>query len=209
MSRAFSKEEKTRIRERLLEVGEERFARYGLKKTSIADLTAPVGIAKSSFYLFFESKEALYVELLLKRAQGLQQQMLRGSFGATDDLRDAIARFLRGLVEVVESENLVRYLLTDTQEALRIIRSVAPKAVRVKSRPLLEPFLKIIEEGQRNDEIIEGDPEVIANILGLIKLLPLHKQDLDPAIYLKLVEMAINVTADGLTCPARMRREGQ
>ncbi|MGU9074110.1 TetR/AcrR family transcriptional regulator, partial [Clostridium perfringens] len=36
------------------------FIDKGFKSTSLEDITSSVGIAKSSFYIFFESKEMLY-----------------------------------------------------------------------------------------------------------------------------------------------------
>ena len=55
MPRAFTAVEKEAIRDRLMEAGHACFLRYGLKKTTIEDLTKPAGIAKASFYLFFDS----------------------------------------------------------------------------------------------------------------------------------------------------------
>ena len=64
MSRSFSDQEKNMIRTVLLEKGRELFARHGLKKTAVGELTAAAGIAQGSFYVFFNSKEELYFEIL-------------------------------------------------------------------------------------------------------------------------------------------------
>ncbi|MEV1174059.1 helix-turn-helix domain-containing protein [Nonomuraea sp. NPDC049784] len=44
------------------------FATQGLKKTSLDELVAAPGIAKGSFYAFFDSKEELYKEVMIRRA---------------------------------------------------------------------------------------------------------------------------------------------
>src|SRR5215470_2305575 len=64
MPKGFTDREKALIRAGLLEKGRELFATYGLRKTNVEDLTRAVGISKGAFYLFFESKEALFFELL-------------------------------------------------------------------------------------------------------------------------------------------------
>ena len=69
-------------------------SRYGLKKTTIEDLVKLVGIAKSSFYLFFESKEALYVELMMSELPAMVQRLVDVSFGVTDDTREALILLL-------------------------------------------------------------------------------------------------------------------
>ncbi|WP_058304387.1 TetR/AcrR family transcriptional regulator [Gorillibacterium timonense] len=65
----FSEKEKERIRERLLVEGERLFTAHGIKKVTIDDLVGAVGIAKASFYTFYESKEYLFLDI----TQGLQK----------------------------------------------------------------------------------------------------------------------------------------
>ena len=108
MPRAFTDEERERIHEKLLNAGRSCFARYGLKKTTIDDLVKLAGIAKSSFYLFFESKEALYMEILLAELPAMVQRLIADSFGATDDTREALVRLLRGIVHEIETNEFAR-----------------------------------------------------------------------------------------------------
>ncbi len=63
MSR-FTAKEKEHIRQRLLTEGEWLFIRHGLKKVTIDDLAAAAGIAKATFYSFYGSKEALYLDIV-------------------------------------------------------------------------------------------------------------------------------------------------
>ena len=57
-------------------VARQLFVTKGLKKTSLEELTSSVGIVKSSFYTFFESKESLYLELLELEARGMEERMV-------------------------------------------------------------------------------------------------------------------------------------
>ncbi len=57
-------DERERIRDSLRETGRDPFARYGLDKTTIADLTDPADIANGTFYRFYDSKEGLCFEVL-------------------------------------------------------------------------------------------------------------------------------------------------
>lgn len=67
----FSENEKEQIRNRLLTEGEKLFVAYGIKKVTIDDLVEAVGIAKASFYTFYESKEYLYLDIV----QGIQKKI--------------------------------------------------------------------------------------------------------------------------------------
>lgn len=60
----FSENEKERIYNKLLTEGERLFTAHGIKKVTIDDLVEAVGIAKASFYTFYESKEYLYLDIV-------------------------------------------------------------------------------------------------------------------------------------------------
>ncbi len=64
MARSFTEREKENIEKSLREACKQSWTQYGYKKTSVDDLCRQVGISKGAFYLFFESKEALFCEVL-------------------------------------------------------------------------------------------------------------------------------------------------
>lgn len=63
MPTAFTEEEMKRIRTELIFAGIRMSKEIGLQKMSVEKLTAAVGIAKGSFYLFFGSKEGFILEI--------------------------------------------------------------------------------------------------------------------------------------------------
>ncbi len=64
MAKSFTKRERENIKRNLLEAGKESWTRYGCKKTSVDELCRQAGISKGAFYLFFDTKEALFCEVL-------------------------------------------------------------------------------------------------------------------------------------------------
>jgi AcrR family transcriptional regulator len=76
MPKAFTEQEKDWIRTRLVEQGYELFATYGLKKTNIEELTQASGISKGAFYLFYESKEALFMDVVELAEQRFRHEIL-------------------------------------------------------------------------------------------------------------------------------------
>ena len=64
MARSFTEREKENIKINLQEACKQSWTQYGYKKTSVDDLCRQTGISKGAFYLFFESKEALFCEVL-------------------------------------------------------------------------------------------------------------------------------------------------
>jgi AcrR family transcriptional regulator len=201
MPRAFTETEKETIRARLMEAGLQCFTRYGLKKTTIEDLVKPAKISKAAFYHFFPSKEALFAELLLERFPAMQRRVVERSLRATDNVREAIVKFQEELVREMEADDLIRPIILNPAELEQIIHGV-PDALRgTATLNLGAPVLEWIRDAQARGAMVAGDPEVVVWMLGLVKFLPTHQDDIDPVLYPKLLKMAMNVVADGLTRP--------
>lgn len=194
----FTGTEKERIRERLLETGRELFSRYGLKKTSLEDLTRPAGIAKSSFYGFFGSKEELYMELMMEMREEVKARIVGASFEADKDAREAIVRFLHAVVKELETNPLTRRLVTHPEELQMLSRKVSPEQMEANIEASSLPISSFIREGQARGEISAGDPEVIAGVIRSVAILPLHKEEIGDT-YPEVLEMMIALVADGLT----------
>ena len=64
MARSFTEREKENIKKSLLEACKKSWTQYGYKRPGVDDLCRQAGISKGAFYLFFESKEALFCEVL-------------------------------------------------------------------------------------------------------------------------------------------------
>ena len=64
MARSFTEHEKENIKKSLKEACKHSWTQYGYKKTSVDELCKQAGISKGAFYIFFESKEALFCEVL-------------------------------------------------------------------------------------------------------------------------------------------------
>lgn len=61
MARSFTEREKENIKRSLQETCKRSWTQSGYKKTSVDDLCRQAGISKGAFYLFYESKEVLFL----------------------------------------------------------------------------------------------------------------------------------------------------
>jgi AcrR family transcriptional regulator len=76
MPKGFSEQERAQIHQRLLEQGYRLFSAYGLKKATVEELAAAAGISKGAFYLFYDSKEALFMDVIEETAEKRLRQEL-------------------------------------------------------------------------------------------------------------------------------------
>lgn len=203
MPRAFTETEKERIRSRLIESGRECFARYGLAKTSIEDLVRPAGIAKASFYLFFESKEALYVETVKAEIPQMMDRLLDASFRKTPVTREALVLLMKAMVREIETSPITNVLLGDPSSLDRLTATLDVQRLLVEARTMFAPLIDEIRDAQKRGEVIPGDPQELLYTVGLIKMYPVTKGRVPEPIYTAMLDRSARVIADGLTCPAR------
>ena len=198
MPREFTDTERERIRERLRETGRDLFARYGLAKTTIADLTDPAGVADSTFYAFYDSKEALYLELLEEQGEAVADRIVGASFERYDDPERAIAAFLRAICEEIETNPLVRRLVVE--EELDRFREGLTDAEREADRQQsIGYFLPYVEAWYEAGEVRGPDPETVAHAIRAVTFLTLHEEDVGEERYPAVRDLLIESVAAGLT----------
>jgi len=73
--RVFTKEDRQAIRQSLLQQGRKQLLRYGLRKTNVSELARAAGIAKGTFYHFFDSKEELCLEIFHQEESDLSREI--------------------------------------------------------------------------------------------------------------------------------------
>ena len=81
MPTAFTDEELEHIRSALIQAGIRLSKELGLQKMSVEKLTAAVGIAKGSFYMFFGSKEDFILEVAEYTGAQTQKMLLSRLYG--------------------------------------------------------------------------------------------------------------------------------
>ncbi|USZ69162.1 TetR/AcrR family transcriptional regulator [Halorussus salilacus] len=196
--RGFGDAERERIREQLRETGRDLFARYGLDKTTVADLTDPAGIATGTFYRFYDSKAELYYDVLREEGERLAEDIVAESFEAHDDPEEAIVAFLTLLCDEMETNPLVRRLVAD-DDMRRLTEQFGDgemAAERDESLSYLRPF---IEEWQEEGRLRDGDPDALAGVLGVAKFVPYHREDFrDEEYYREVRDAFIETLAAGL-----------
>ena len=194
----FTSIERDQIRGQLLETGRKSFARYGLKKTSLEDLTRPAGISKSSFYGFFGSKEELYLELLVEERGRLRGEISLESFSGSADGREAVEKFLWAVVREFENNPLTRRIVTNPEEWLAVVRRVPPEVREANVADSTQAVGFFIRQGQDAGLISPGDPEVMAGLIRSVVVLGLHKDDIGRDVYPDVLEKMVGLVADGL-----------
>ncbi|MER7504187.1 TetR/AcrR family transcriptional regulator [Nonomuraea pusilla] len=203
MPPAFSAEEKARITALLLETGQRLFTSQGLRKTSLEELMAPTGVAKSSFYVFFDSKEALYLELMLRQTGEVKRRVIDDGLLSTSDTREGLRRFLRATLAELSANPLWRRLMTHPEEMQAVARKLDPARLTVMTDNPVTALSEFVAVRKDEGELIAADPAVIIGVLQCVLLVPMFADRLgEPAMGERVLDLLIDIVAAGLT-PAK------
>ena len=125
MPKAFTEEERIKIKEALMETALDLFHDKGTKSLSIAELTKRVGIAQGSFYHFWKDKDALIIELIVYRSN--------------QKLRNSEKKFSTSLTDPAA-------FLTDM-----IYKSSIDLMIKIQNQPIYRDAFKVFEAKDRNE----------------------------------------------------------
>jgi len=197
LARGFTDREREIIRNHLIEVGRNLFGTYGLKKTSIEDLTKAVGIAQGSFYTFFNSKEELYLEVMDREGEVIKEKLLRED-NIKELTREKLKNFFNKVYEVVSSNPIIRQMFFE-EEVDILVRKIPPERMKEYNKRLMRDLLPIIKRWQDEGAIINNyRPEVIVALLQVLYHPILHKKDFDENVFDEMLKLLVDIFAKGL-----------
>ncbi len=182
MPRAFSAQEKELIRRRLLEQGYKQFSAYGLRKANIEELAEAAGISKGAFYLFYASKEALFMDVVEQVEQRFRQELFAVVDLPGPSPRARLFAVFQHAFRLVKTIPLLRFLTSSDFELL--LRRVPPETFQ-EHLASDRVFVKELITRCRNAGIpIRAQPEVIISLMYPLVLTILHEDEYDGAFHL-------------------------
>ncbi len=146
-----------RTRSRILEAAEEVFYRDGFHRASIVDITRGAGVGQGTFYLYFPSKEALFVELVRQMGHEMRRR-LKDVTSAAATRAEAERAGIRTYLEFV-AEHPATY---------RIVREcefVDHAEFKSWYEQLAEGYVPGIRDAMKAGEFRELDAETVAYCL--------------------------------------------
>jgi AcrR family transcriptional regulator len=156
----------------------------------VDDLTEIVGVSKGAFYLFYESKEELYLEILEQIERDIQTNILEYAMkpkaGSRKNLKNLLLNFLVTwddypllrnlgkqdfdyLVRKIPAERAVKHVSSDTEFTKQLIKKIKSEGITVSASP-----------GQ------------ISNLMRSLFFIGLHREDMGTDAY----EETMNILTD-------------
>lgn len=194
MPKGFSDQEKEHIRAGLLEKGHELFGLYGLRKTNIEDLTRAVGISKGAFYLFFDSKEALFAAIIEQFESEYQAGLLAAIGQASGAPRQRFKALLLRAMTTWRDNPLLRQFGEEEYQQLQ--RKLPVDQVEKLARDDEGWAAQWISAWRATGVALAADPPMLAGLLRALFFVSLHQHDpgsgVTPPVMDLLIDLVVN-----------------
>lgn len=196
--RGFDDTERARIEEELVETGRRLLLLYGPKKTNVADITEPVGIAKSTFYRFFDSKAELYMEIYVREVEEFTDHVCSELEGI-ETTEEGLETLFRSYTEWIEESAFIQrmFIQSDYRELYRNIPDERLAEIQGDGLKAFEPLIETLEacDGELDDDV---DLITLLGLMSSIGLLVLHREEYETDYYEQVRDLLISSLAGGL-----------
>ncbi len=193
MPKGFTEREKELIRKRLLREGAKQFSAYGLKKTNIEELAEAAKISKGAFYLFYESKEALFMDVAELAEQHYRQEILAAIDLPGPSPRARLLAVFKKAFDLVKTIPLLQ-VFTSSDYDLLFRRIPAEKLQEHLDSDRM--FFEELVTRCRNAGIpIRARPEAISGLLYPLVLTLMHEDELGRNNFTGSIDLLLELVA--------------
>jgi len=181
------------IGERLLEQGYRQFSAYGLKKTSVEELAAASGISKGAFYLFYESKEALFMDVIEEAEKRFRLEVLGVIDLPGPSPRARLLAVFRKAFGLLKTIPILQFFTSSDYELL--FRRVPPEKLQEHLASDQVFIQELLERCRQAGIPIRMPIREISGLLYALVLTVLHEDDFGPGNIAGTVDTLMELAA--------------
>lgn len=141
---AYSKEDKAKIKEQLVNVALELMAKQGIQHTKVEQIYSQVGISKSFFYSFFPTKEDLIVETLYLQQPRIIEYARKLMQDSSLNWNEAVKQFLVSCC-YGEKNGIAVLTIEEQQLIFKHLSEKSSQQFRMKQQHLFKEILLAFE----------------------------------------------------------------
>ena len=198
MPKGFSEQEKEMIRRTLLEKGRALFTTYGLKKTSVDELTRATGISKGAFYLFYDSKEELFFDVIKQFEDEFRATIFDEQAGTDESAtpQQRVKEVLQRALTTWREHPLFKHLNSADYEY--VLRKIPAERAESHLRND-EAFVgQLIEYWKSKGIVIRSDPHVTTGLIRALFFVAMHQDDFDRDSFPLTFDILVELVAQHL-----------
>ena len=193
MPKPFTEREKELISKQLIQQGYKLFSAYGLKKTNIEEIAQAAGISKGAFYLFYESKEALFMDVTELAEQQFRQQVLAAIDLPGTTPRTRFLTVLKVAFSLVKTIPVLQFFTGSDYDVL--FRRVPPEKLQQHLAADRLFFVDLITRCEQAGIPLKASIDDITSLLYAVVLAVLHQDDFGPGSLDRALELQLELIA--------------
>jgi AcrR family transcriptional regulator len=176
-----------------------------VRKTNVEELARSAGIAKGTFYSFFESKEDLCLEIYNEEEAAMAGRIAE-VLSAHDDPTEALEALMRFSLEFVRGDSLL-IRLRESGEYQLLARGVGK--VRLAQHLSHDVVVAggLLEALRAKGATPDVSPEILAAVLRAVVLLMLHEREIGADVFGPALESMVRWIAVGITKGGKKHEE--
>jgi AcrR family transcriptional regulator len=183
MTKPFSDNEKTIIRDKIRAQGNALFARHGLRKTSLRDITKAVGIGLGTFYHFYSSKEELFIEIIEHDEKLAKESAIEALRGSPKDIRALFKAFVVAMFSMLDKNVLMKNLLMKPEEFSLLIRTIPQERMAEFLKHDDSMLNEVLAVFKRQGISPPVSPKVFSGIFRSMYLMSLNKDQIGKDVF--------------------------
>jgi AcrR family transcriptional regulator len=182
----------------ILKCGKELFSAKGFKDTNVAEITKMAGIAAGTFYLYFSSKEQLFMDIYLEENVKLKRATMEAVDPNGDPFSVIQELMLRNIQGITSNPILREWYNKDV--FARIEEKYRAENGLEKVDFLYGFFIEVVKKWQVEGKLRKDiDSEMIMALFAAIISIDTHKEEIGFQFFPKIQEYLIEFTMKGLT----------
>lgn len=193
MPRAFTEREKKLIRSRLLKQGAKLFAAHGLKRTNVEELAAAAGISKGAFYIFYPSKESLFMDAVEEAEGDYRRDVLAVVELPGPSARSRLLAVLKQAFTIWRDVPILKVLTRSDLDVL--FRNMPEEQVEQHFASDEKFILDLVAHCRAAGIPIQASADQIASLFYAIVLMTLHEDDFGPDRFSGTVDLLMELAA--------------
>jgi AcrR family transcriptional regulator len=203
MPKGFTEREKVHIRAALIEKGKQIFAAYGIKKTNIEDLTRAVGISKGAFYIFYDSKEELFFDIIEQVEEEYRRQILDTNLMEGKTPSEQLKIMLHTAFTAWKTNPLLGNFSREDYEVLlrKLPENKVIEHLRSDDQYIVELAGDLATKGIQLSE----DPAIIGGLMKALFYVSLHEDEIGKEVFQQTMSVLIDLVASHLTAGHRIQ----
>ncbi|MEC1178662.1 TetR/AcrR family transcriptional regulator [Metasolibacillus meyeri] len=171
-------QQKEQRRQLILQTALDLFIRKGYGETKIADIAKAANMSMGLLFHYFESKEKLYEALIRIGSEKLKMEL---NFGTASPLT-TFQYIAEDIFQTIRANPFAAKMFVLMENAQHLDTLPADiKEMLVEADKLITKSISLIEEGQRLNEIRDGNPQALAiafwnSLQGIAQHIALHPE---------------------------------